>query len=80
MALFFISMNKLFLTLLNKKDGYNVVLLQGHIKHILKVVRIIFNGDRFPLYLTKTLATVDIPSVRGELKSHHLDHSYALPV
>ena len=46
--------------------------LQALIKHILKVVRIISNGDRVPLYLTKTLGAVDIPSVREEFKSYHL--------
>ena len=62
MALFFISINKLFSTLLYFRTL--IMDLKTHIKHILEIVRIIPNGDRVPLYLTKTLGAVDIPLVR----------------
>ena len=41
--------------------------LKTHIKHILEIVTIVPNGDRVPLYLTKTLGAVDIPLVRKML-------------
>ena len=52
-----------------RKVNNSTVYVQTLIKHVLEIIRIISNGDHVPLYLTKTLSAVDIPSVREEYKS-----------